>query len=63
MIPGDKIDFRDFGILRSGYVMTAREAVEEWSVVFHRPTDPESLHVLTDSGHCYPLEFALENRA
>lgn len=62
MTPGDRVTFRDFGVLRSGVVMTAREAVEEWSVAFHTPTDPDSLHVLTDSGRCYPLGFALENR-
>lgn len=59
--PGDRVTFRDFGVLRSGYVMTAREAVEEWGVAFHEPADPDSLHVLTDSGYCYPLDFVREN--
>lgn len=61
--PGDRVTFRDFGVLRSGVVMTAREAVGDWGVRFHTPTDPESLQVVTDSGHCYPLEFAVENPA
>lgn len=60
---GDRVSFRDFGVLRSGVVMTAREAVEEWAVRFHTATDPKSLHVVTDSGHCYPVAFVLENRA
>lgn len=60
--PGDRVTFRDFGVLRSGVVMAAREAVEEWSVAFHGVTGSDSLHVLTDSGHVFPLAFALENR-
>jgi hypothetical protein len=60
---GDRVTFRDFGVLRSGYVMTAREAIDDWDVRFLTPTDPKSLQVVTDSGHCYPLSFALENQA
>lgn len=59
---GDRVTFRDFGVLRSGVVMTAKEAIDDWAIRFHTPTDPDSLHVVTDSGHCYPLDFALQNR-